>query len=45
MKNEHQALFHLVEFAFLAAEIKPNFQTFGHRVLKGRCRRWGGFQP
>ena len=45
MKNEHQPLLHLVEFTFLAAEVKPHFQAFGHRVLEGRCGRRGGFQP
>ena len=45
MEQQHQTLFHLVEFPFLSAEIQPHFQSFFESIFKGRYGRWRGWNP
>ena len=45
MEQEHQALFHLMEFPFLSAQVEPHIEPFFECVLKGRCGRWRAVNP
>ena len=45
MEQEHQALFHLMELAFLSAQVEPHIEPLFECVLKGRCGRWSAVNP
>ena len=45
MKQQHQPLLNLVEFAFFAAEVEPHLETFLQRILIGRGQGGIGIDP
>jgi len=40
MEQQHQTLFHLMEFPFLSAEVEAHTEPLFERVLKGGCGWW-----
>jgi len=45
MKQQHQALLHLVEFALFAAEVEPHLEPFLQGMFERRSQGWIGLDP